>query len=592
MSYLALYRKFRPDSFEEVKGQEHVVTTLKNQIAHNRVGHAYLLRGTRGTGKTTIAKLMAKTMNCEHPTEAGPCGVCDSCKAIADGSSLNVIEIDAATHSGVDYMRQINETVQYAPANGKYLVYIIDEAHQLSNGAFNALLKTMEEPPEYVIFILATTDDEKLPITIKSRCQVFDFHRIPIETIADRLEDIVGREGETAERDALLYIARLADGSLRDALSILDECLSANVGQTLNRDMVLSTVGAVSVDIYIRLFEAMTGQKADEVLEIINESIWSGKDLTKFTDDLTWFVRNMLFLKLSPGLREELDLTTENADRLLELGKQYTVETLAEYLTTLQYLSADIRKSTVKRVTLETTLIKLMYPEARGDYESLARRLDKLEKMVANGAVGAPGTAGAALGGRLSDVDATNIDALVDAKLKYELDKKVSEKYEQIKAIAMETNSMKRVKVDDVEEKRQAFREKLNSEYPPATAKELNDIFCDRWDEIVGKLSPIKQDLLNYFKVVPSSEYGQDGRAELVIKVRKTSKEKGHLRFYAKDPDMLAQLSKDISQLIGKDVKVIAKDDDESSTEDKRNQDSFNLFLEKGLLVDVLESEE
>lgn len=590
MSYLALYRKFRPDSFDEVKGQEHVVTTLKNQLASGRVGHAYLLRGTRGTGKTTIAKLMAKVVNCEHPTEAGPCGECDSCKAIADGSSLNVIEIDAATHSGVDYMRQINETVQYAPANGKYLVYIIDEAHQLSNGAFNALLKTMEEPPEYVIFILATTDDEKLPITIKSRCQVYDFHRIPIETIADRMADIVSRECESAQRDALLYIARLADGSMRDALSILDECLSANMGKELSRDMVLGTVGAVSVDIYIRLFEAMMNQKAEEVLDIINESIWTGKDLTKFTDDLAWFFRNLLFLKLSPTLRDELDLTSENADRLIALGKDYPVETLTSYLTTLQALSADIRKSTVKRVTLETTLIKLMYPEARGDYESLVSRLDKLEKAFAGGAV--PGAASPTQAGVMNSVSSAEIDALVDARLRSELDKKVSEKYEQIKAIAMETASMKRVQVEDIEGRRQQYRDKIKEKYPPATAKELDELFLDRWDEIVSQLSPIKQDMLNFYQVVPSNEYGQEGKAELIIKVRKTPAEKGHLKYYAKDPDMLEQLGKDISKIVGKTISVTSKDDDTASTEDKRKKDSLNLFLKKGLLVDVIESED
>ena len=190
MSYVALYRKFRPDSFSEVKGQDHIVTTLKNQLKADRVGHAYLFCGTRGTGKTTVAKLLAKTVNCENPTEDGPCGVCPSCKAIADGSSLNVREIDAASNNGVDNIRQINDSVQYSPAQGKYLVYIIDEVHMLSAGAYNALLKTLEEPPEYVIFILATTDDHKLPVTIKSRCQRYDFHRISLDTIADRLEDI------------------------------------------------------------------------------------------------------------------------------------------------------------------------------------------------------------------------------------------------------------------------------------------------------------------------------------------------------------------------------------------------------------------
>ena len=221
MSYTALYRKFRPLEFEDVKGQDHIVTTLKNQIKYDRVGHAYLFCGTRGTGKTTIAKIFAKAVNCEHPVDGSPCGECQTCKAIAAGTSMNVIEIDAASNNGVDNIREIREEVAYRPTEGKYKVYIIDEVHMLSTGAFNALLKTLEEPPEYVIFILATTEVHKIPITILSRCQRYDFHRISIDTIAARLSEVLKQEGVEAEEKAVRYVAKAGDGSMRDSFSAL-----------------------------------------------------------------------------------------------------------------------------------------------------------------------------------------------------------------------------------------------------------------------------------------------------------------------------------------------------------------------------------
>ena len=233
MSYTALYRKFRPDSFADVKGQEHIVTTLKNQLKANRIGHAYLFTGTRGTGKTTVAKIFAKTVNCEHPTEEGPCGECRICKAISAGASMNVIEIDAASNNGVDNIREIVEEVSYSPAEGKYKVYIIDEVHMLSIGAFNALLKTLEEPPSYVIFILATTEVHKLPITILSRCQRYDFKRISIDTITGRMQELIAAEEVQVEDKALRYIAKTADGSMRDALSLLDQCIAPGQGTNL-----------------------------------------------------------------------------------------------------------------------------------------------------------------------------------------------------------------------------------------------------------------------------------------------------------------------------------------------------------------------
>ena len=220
MSYTALYRKFRPSEFSDVKGQDHIVTTLKNQIRADRIGHAYLFCGTRGTGKTTIAKIFARAVNCEHPVDGDPCGECASCRAIASGSSMNVAEIDAASNNGVDNIREIREEVAYSPAEGKYKVYIIDEVHMLSIGAFNALLKTLEEPPSYVIFILATTEAHKIPITILSRCQRYDFRRITTETIAARLQELMEEEQVEVEERALTYVAKAGDGSMRDALSL------------------------------------------------------------------------------------------------------------------------------------------------------------------------------------------------------------------------------------------------------------------------------------------------------------------------------------------------------------------------------------
>ena len=257
MSYMALYRKWRPDTFADVKGQDHIVTTLKNQIQADRIGHAYLFCGTRGTGKTTIAKIFAKAVNCEHPIDGSPCNECASCKAANAAASMNIIEIDAASNNGVDNIRDIKEEVQYSPTEGRFKVYIIDEVHMLSIGAFNALLKTLEEPPSYVIFILATTEVHKIPITILSRCQRYDFKRISVDTIADRLTELMVAERIEVEDKAIRYIAKMADGAMRDALSLLDQCLSFYIGQKLTYDNVLEVLGAVDTEVFSKLFRAI-----------------------------------------------------------------------------------------------------------------------------------------------------------------------------------------------------------------------------------------------------------------------------------------------------------------------------------------------
>ena len=318
MSYTALYRKFRPVEFEDVKGQEHIITTLKNQIEANRIGHAYLFCGTRGTGKTTVAKIFAKAVNCEHPVNGSPCGECAMCRSIAAGTSMNVIEIDAASNNGVDNIREIREEVAYRPTEGKYKVYIIDEVHMLSIGAFNALLKTLEEPPEYVIFILATTEVHKIPITILSRCQHYDFKRISIETITDRMRDLMQEEQVEVEEKALRYVAKAADGSMRDALSLLDQCIAFYLGQKLTYDNVLEVLGAVDTDVFSRLLRSVIRRDVPKVLDIVDDLVMQGRELTQLATDFTWYLRNLLLVKTSDNIEDVLDVSTENMQQLQE----------------------------------------------------------------------------------------------------------------------------------------------------------------------------------------------------------------------------------------------------------------------------------
>lgn len=380
MSYMALYRKWRPDAFEEIKGQEHIVTTIRNQIVHDRVGHAYLFCGTRGTGKTTTAKLMAKAVNCEHPVNGSPCNECASCKAIAAGASMNVIEVDAASNNGVDNIRQITDSVNYSPSSGKYLVYIIDEVHMLRDAAYNALLKTLEEPPSYVIFILATTESHKIPATILSRCQRYDFHRIPLEVIADRLQELLGRENILATREAVEYVARAADGSMRDGLSILEQCISYHLGEELTLDKVLDAIGAVDVEVYIRLFECLKTRDVVSALKIIDDAIWQGKDLLQLVNEFTGFIRNILVLSLEPSMT--MDVNQETKERMIALAQDANEDHLMHAIYVLQDAAAKIAYTTSKRVMLELAIIKLCKPEMRYDIEGMNERIALLEQQL------------------------------------------------------------------------------------------------------------------------------------------------------------------------------------------------------------------
>ena len=313
MSYTALYRKFRPSTFDQVKGQDHIVQTLKNQINANRIGHAYLFCGTRGTGKTSVAKIFAKAVNCEHPVDGSPCNECETCRGITNGSAMNVIEIDAASNNGVDNIRQIRDEIQYSPSSGKYTVYIIDEVHMLSIGAFNALLKTLEEPPAYVIFILATTEPHKIPITILSRCQRYDFKRISIDTIAARLSELMEKESIEVEDKAIRYVAKAADGSMRDALSLLDQCIAFYLGQKLTYDNVLDVLGAVDNEIFSRLTRSVIDSDVATSLNILDEIIMQGREPGQFVNDFIWYLRNLMLIKTSDDdeIMEVIDASAE-----------------------------------------------------------------------------------------------------------------------------------------------------------------------------------------------------------------------------------------------------------------------------------------
>lgn len=387
MGYTALYRKFRPDTFSDVKGQDAIVQTLKNQINADRIGHAYLFCGTRGTGKTTVAKILAKAVNCEHPVDGNPCNECATCKAISSGSSMNVIEIDAASNNGVDNIREIREETAYSPTEGKYKVYIIDEVHMLSIGAFNALLKTLEEPPSYVIFILATTEAHKIPITILSRCQRYDFKRISILTIADRLSQLMKEEQVDVEEKAIRYIARKADGSMRDALSLMDQCIAFYLGKKLTYDNVLDVLGAVDTEIFSKMLRLILENKVTELLKMLEELVMQGRELGQFVTDFTWYMRNLLLLKASDDLEDVLDVSTDNLKLLQEEAGMVREDTLIRYIRIFSELSGQIKYESSKRIAIEVALIKLCRPEMEQDETSLLDRIRRLEQMLQNGVV-------------------------------------------------------------------------------------------------------------------------------------------------------------------------------------------------------------
>ncbi len=387
MAYTALYRKWRPPVFEDVKGQDHIVTALKNQIKSDRIGHAYLFCGTRGTGKTTVAKIFAKAVNCESPVDGDPCGKCAVCRAIDSGSSMNVVEIDAASNNGVDNIREIKDAVQYSPSEGKYRVYIIDEVHMLSTGAFNALLKTLEEPPSYVIFILATTEAHKIPVTVLSRCQRYDFRRIGSDTIAARLKEMTDAEKIEADDDAIRYVAKKGDGSLRDAISLLDQCIAFYYGERLTFDKVLQALGAVDNEVFSEFFRSIVENDTIGCIKRIDELLLDGREPVQFVNDFIWYLRNMLLIKTSKASDEVIDMCGADKERLKQDAELISADSVIRYIRVLSELSSQMRYSTGKRVLLEIAVIKLSKPEMEVKLDSILERLEKVENQLESGVI-------------------------------------------------------------------------------------------------------------------------------------------------------------------------------------------------------------
>jgi len=381
MAYLALYRKFRPKVFSEVVGQDHIVRIIKNQLAGKNVSHAYLFCGTRGTGKTSTAKLFAKTLNCKNPTENGPCNICENCLAVEENRSLNVVEIDAASNNGVDNIREIKEEVRYAPTNGGVKVYIIDEVHMLSTGAFNALLKTLEEPPEHVVFILATTDPQRIPATILSRCQRLDFKRITIDEMSALLKSQMEAEGINITEDALRYVSGLSDGAMRDAQSLLDQCIAYYTDEEINIEKVMAITGAVDKTIFFTLMDAFNDFDSGKCLQIIEQAVDSGKDIGRFISDFIHHMRNLLIIATTSGVNI-VDISPAMYEKYKEQGGRLNPNMLIDYINAFSVLSGQLRYAFNERIMLETLCIKLCNPETMGDdSKALSARIEKLEKQ-------------------------------------------------------------------------------------------------------------------------------------------------------------------------------------------------------------------
>ena len=506
MSYTALYRKFRPKTFEDVKGQDPIVTTLKNQIINGRMSHAYLFTGTRGTGKTSVAKILGKAVNCLNPKDGSPCLECEVCKGIADGSFMNVIEMDAASNNGVDAVRMIIDEVSYSPATGKYKVYIIDEVHMMSTGAFNALLKTLEEPPAYVIFILATTEVNKLPITILSRCQRYDFRRISAETISDRIRELIKAESVSIEDRAIRYIARTADGSMRDALSLLDQCIAFYYGQELTYDKVLDVLGAVDTEVFSSMLRALLGGDVQKSLKLLEEIIYQGRELTQFVTDMTWYLRNLMLLKLSDANEDIIDLSSENMARLKEEASMTPHEAIVRYIRIFSDLSNQIRYSTQKRVLVEIALIKLCRPQMETDNDSLAERIRFVEDKIENGVV-------------VSSHYENNTDSPASPKA-----------------------------VEMTQAQKEALVKALPEDVKEAVAK---------WGQIVAECEDV------FSKYLDGSYPSIEGEDVLAIIVRSPY---SAMKFG--EPDVLEDLRMNISSILGKDIKISVRYVDEANSAD------------------------
>lgn len=381
--YQVLYRKYRPKVFSDVYGQDHITSTLKNEIKNGRISHAYLFTGSRGTGKTTCAKILAKAVNCEHSIDGEPCNECEVCKGLDNGSILDVVEIDAASNNGVDNIRELRDDTNYAPGRCKYRVYIIDEVHMLSPGAFNALLKTLEEPPAHVIFILATTEVHKLPATILSRCQRFDFKRIQSETMAVRLNEVAKAENIDLQSDAATLIARISDGALRDGLSILDQCAGRN--KTVTCELVSDVAGLAGKEALFKLSDCISSKDSNTAMTVISDLYQNSYDMQRLCIEMINHFRQFLVAKTVRKSRELIICTDDEYNMIVEASKSFSVEEIIYALDMFQNALVTIKGGAAARIETEMAFVKLCEPKLDDSTSALLDRISKLEMLVKNG---------------------------------------------------------------------------------------------------------------------------------------------------------------------------------------------------------------
>ena len=387
MSYQALYRTWRPDRFEDIVGQDRIITTLINQITSGRIPHAYLFCGSRGTGKTTTAKVLSRAINCTNSPDGEPCGECDACRQLSGENNLDIVEIDAASNNGVDEIRDLRDKVKYPPTVGRYKVYIIDEVHMLSIGAFNALLKTLEEPPAHAVFILATTEPQRLPATILSRCQRFDFKRIPAATIIGRLQTVLDSTGAQAEGEAVSMIARAAEGGMRDALSILDMCLSYG-GGNLDTALVREVLGASDRTFLFEFAGALIGNNVPDAFHMIDRLMRDGRDPAVFAREVTGHLRALLVARsCADGLEDLLEVTREDADRYRQQAQETSDARLMRLMSLFIQAENDMKWATQQRSVLELCAVRGCHPEREQDEEALLDRVASLEHAIEHGVV-------------------------------------------------------------------------------------------------------------------------------------------------------------------------------------------------------------
>ncbi|MBE6062813.1 MAG: DNA polymerase III subunit gamma/tau [Clostridium butyricum] len=457
MAYTALYREWRPKTFDDVVGQEHITTTLKNEILNDRIAHAYLFCGTRGTGKTSTAKVMAKALNCLNPHDGEPCNECEMCRKINEGLAIDVTELDAASNNGIDKIRDIIDDTKYPPQEAKYKVYIMDEVHMLSVGAVNAFLKTLEEPPKNVIFILATTDPQKLPITILSRCQRFDFKRINQKQISARLRRIIDAQGIACEEKSLDLIARVCDGAMRDALSILDQAIAVGDNEINYNDLV-SILGLVTNEYLFDVTDAVIERNVEKAMVIVDKLVYSGKDMQLFIKDLISHFRNLLMAKVTTNPEEVLDMSLENITLVKEQGRKIRVEEIMRAIRILQEAETNSKMSKQSRLYLELSIIKMCKIEYDTSNEVILARMNRLEESLKSGAIQVAAVNTNISGGQ-TKFSESKVNAQSSARV-------VTEKKEYVEATVVnnEANPNSSLTIDDVgrawAEILQAFKDK------------------------------------------------------------------------------------------------------------------------------------